>query len=165
MEGLADVFASALRSELPSLTEAAAGVRSAFRLLVAVLLGAVIGYEREQRGTAAGFRTHMLVALGSALFVVVPAQAGMEFDEVSRVLQGLISGIGFLGAGAIIKFSGGREVRGLTTAASVWLSASVGVSAGMGQPLIALFATVIGVFILMLSHPGARNEDKDQARK
>lgn len=159
MEGFVDALASALRSELPGMSDAAAGVRSAFRLLVAVLLGAVIGYEREIRGTAAGFRTHMLVALGAALFVVVPAQGGMEFDEISRVLQGLISGIGFLGAGAIIKLSEGREVRGLTTAASVWLSASIGVAAGMGQPLIAAFSTALGVLILMLSHPRTRDRD------
>ncbi|GIZ54111.1 MgtC/SapB family protein [Noviherbaspirillum aridicola] len=153
MEGLPEAIAAALRSELPNLSEASAGVRSALRLIMAVLLGAVIGLEREKRGTAAGFRTHMLVALGAALFVVVPAQMGMESDELSRVLQGLISGIGFLGAGAIIKLSEGREVRGLTTAASVWLSASIGVATGLGQHLIAIFATVLGVAILMLSHP------------
>lgn len=157
MEGLVEAVASALRSELPSLSEAATGVRSALRLLMAVLLGAVIGMEREKRGTAAGFRTHMLVALGAALFVVVPVQMRMEFDEISRVLQGLISGIGFLGAGAIIKLTEGWTVRGLTTAASVWLSASIGVAAGLGQHLIAIFATVLGVGILMLSHPRPRD--------
>lgn len=159
MDSLGNLIASALRSELPTLADAAGGIRAAFRLLVAVVLGAVIGYEREIRGTAAGFRTHMLVALGAALFVLVPEQAGMEFDEISRVLQGLISGIGFLGAGAIIKLSEGKEVKGLTTAASVWLSASIGVAAGMGQPLIAIFSTVLGVIILMLSHPRVRGKE------
>jgi putative Mg2+ transporter-C (MgtC) family protein len=160
MESLASVFATALRSELPDPSEAIAGLRSAFRLLTAVLLGAVLGYEREIRGTAAGLRTHMLVALGAALFVVVPVQGGMELDELSRVLQGLISGIGFLGAGAIIKLSEGREVRGLTTAVSVWLTASIGVAAGMGQHLIAIFTTVLGFFILTLSHPRTQVQRK-----
>lgn len=161
MESLGAVFASALHGELPDPSEAIAGLRAAFRLLTAVLLGAVLGYEREIRGTAAGLRTHMLVALGAALFVAVPIQAGMEFDEVSRVLQGLISGIGFLGAGAIIKLSEGKEVKGLTTAASVWLTASIGVAAGMGHHLIAIFATVLGFFILTLSHPGPPKRDRD----
>lgn len=159
MDGFVNMVFSVLRSELPSLSEVAGGIRAAFRLMLAVLLGAIIGYEREIRGTAAGFRTHMLVALGAALFVLVPEQAGMQFDEISRVLQGLISGIGFLGAGAIIKFSEGGKVRGLTTAASVWLSASIGVAAGMGQPLIATFTTILGVLILMLTLPGGRGKE------
>ncbi|HEY8609210.1 MAG TPA: MgtC/SapB family protein [Noviherbaspirillum sp.] len=156
MENVAAILVAGLHGELPTFSDAASGVRSAFRLLVAVVLGAVLGYEREVRGTGAGLRTHMLVALGAALFVVVPLNAGMELDEISRVLQGLISGIGFLGAGAIIKLSADKEVRGLTTAASVWLTASIGVSAGMGQPLTAIFSTVLGFFILKLSHPLAR---------
>lgn len=161
IESVVAVFLSAVRSEMPNFSEAAEGLRAAFRLITAVLLGAVLGYERERRGTAAGFRTHMLVALGAALFTVVPMQAGMASDELSRILQGLISGIGFLGAGAIIKLSEGREVRGLTTAASVWLTASIGMAAGMGQHLIAAVATGLAIIILKLWHPRSPKFDRD----
>src|SRR5438067_9375294 len=73
------------------------------RLLVAALLGALLGYEREAVRATAGLRTHMLVSLGSALFVLIPLRAGMELDQLGRVIQGVSSGVGFLGAGAIIK--------------------------------------------------------------
>ena len=73
------------------------------RLLMAALLGGILGFEREQRGKAAGIKTHMLVAIGSALFVLSPQQAGLSEQELSRVMQGIIAGIGFLGAGAILK--------------------------------------------------------------
>src|SRR5690606_36877327 len=73
------------------------------RLLMAALQGGILGFEREQRGKAAGVKTHMLVAIGSALFVVIPQQAGISESELSRVMQGIIAGIGFLGAGAILK--------------------------------------------------------------
>jgi putative Mg2+ transporter-C (MgtC) family protein len=136
-------------SDLPDLTQF---TRVCVRLLVAILLGAVLGYEREYRGTGAGLRTHMLVALGAALFVLVPLQAGMEVDDLSRVLQGLISGIGFLGAGAIIKLSRDREIRGLTTAATIWVTAAIGVAAGMGREATAILSTLLTLCILALSH-------------
>ena len=93
-------------------------------------------------------RTHMMVAVGAALFVVVPLQAGFSQDNMSRVLQGLVSGVGFLGAGAIIKLSAEREVRGLTTAASLWLSAGVGVAAGLGREATAILSVAIALAIL-----------------
>lgn len=121
--------------------------RIVVRLLVAVVLGGLLGYERESAGASAGLRTHMLVSLGSALFVLIPLQAGMKIEDVSRVLQGVIAGIGFLGAGAILKQKDQNDIRGLTTAASVWLTSAVGVAAGMGREgsavLSALFALVI----------------------
>jgi len=122
------------------------------RLLLAVSLGAMLGLERELRGMAAGLRTHMLVALGSALFVVVPLQAGMELDGVGRVLQGVISGIGFLGAGAIVKLSRDGEIRGLTTAASIWLTSAIGITVGMGRETTAVLTTLLALSILTLSH-------------
>jgi len=80
------------------------------RLLLAAVLGGVLGYEREHHGKAAGIRTHMLVGMGAALFVLVPQQAGMNLADLSRVIQGIVAGIGFLGAGAIIKNRGEDDV-------------------------------------------------------
>jgi putative Mg2+ transporter-C (MgtC) family protein len=141
-----------IEEEFSDLPDTEQVTRVAVRLLVAVALGAVLGYERELRGTAAGLRTHMLVALGSALFVLVPLQAGIHVSDISRVLQGVISGIGFLGAGAIIKLSQDREIIGLTTAASVWLTAAIGIAAGMGREATAVLSTALALFILLLSH-------------
>jgi len=118
------------------------------RLLVAVALGAIIGYERELRGKAAGLRTHMMVSLGAAIFVLVPVTSGMEPPEVSRVMQGIISGIGFLGAGAILKQGNVQEVKGLTTAASIWVAAAVGIAAGYGREATAVASTVVALFVL-----------------
>jgi putative Mg2+ transporter-C (MgtC) family protein len=134
-------------SDLPDVTQATI---VCVRLLVAVALGGLLGYERETRGTSAGLRTHMLVALGAALFVLVPLQAGVSVQDMSRVLQGIISGIGFLGAGAIIKLSQDREIRGLTTAASIWLTAAIGIAAGMGREMTAVLSTVLALIILAL---------------
>jgi putative Mg2+ transporter-C (MgtC) family protein len=118
------------------------------RLGLALVLGGVLGFEREMAGRDAGLRTHMLVAVGCALFVVVPLQAGFSQDSMSRVLQGLVSGVGFLGAGAIMKLSAEREVRGLTTAASLWLSAGIGVAAGLGREATAIPSVVIALAVL-----------------
>jgi len=132
-------------SDLPSATEA---TRVVVRLLTAVLLGGLLGYERERRGASAGLRTHMLVALGSALFVAVPQLAGATIEDLSRVLQGVVAGIGFLGAGAIIKLSEGRKIAGLTTAASIWLTAAIGAAAGMGRITTAILSVVLALVIL-----------------
>lgn len=134
-------------SDLPSIAEL---TRVCLRLSMAIILGGILGYERESAGASAGFRTHMLVALGSALFVLVPLQGGMELDDMSRVLQGVIAGIGFLGAGAIIKMGQEPEIRGLTTAASIWLTSAVGIAAGMGRESTAIVSTLFGLMILLL---------------
>src|SRR4051794_34617211 len=110
-------------SDLPSGAEA---VRVLVRMLIAVLLGALLGYQRECEHKAAGLRTHMLVTLGAALFVLSPHLAGMDSAALSRIIQGVVTGIGFLGGGAILKLSEERQVRGLTTAASIWLATAVG---------------------------------------
>ena len=120
------------------------------RMLVAVVLGAILGYERESAGASAGLRTHMLVALGSALFVLIPLQAGMQLDGISRVLQGVTAGIGFLGAGAILKLQDEKQITGLTTAAGVWLTAAVGVAAGMGREGTAVLSALFALGILSL---------------
>ncbi|GGE75797.1 MgtC/SapB family protein [Massilia psychrophila] len=120
------------------------------RMLVAVVLGAILGYERESAGASAGLRTHMLVALGSALFVLIPLQAGMQLDGISRVLQGVTAGIGFLCAGAILKLQDEKQITGLTTAAGVWLTAAVGVAAGMGREGTAVLSALFALGILSL---------------
>ena len=161
MQGWWDIFLQTLEAEFSDLSEPAQFARMAVRLMLAVILGAMLGLERELRGMAAGLRTHMLVALGSALFVVVPLQSGMEADGVSRVLQGVFSGIGFLGAGAIVKLSGAGEIRGLTTAASVWLTSAIGITAGMGREMTAVLTTLLALAILTLSHLKTRPERPD----
>ncbi|WP_144107866.1 MgtC/SapB family protein [Paraburkholderia sp. BCC1886] len=139
------VTAKAEFSDLGSMADV---TRVLMRLGLALILGGIIGFEREMSRRDAGMRTHMMVAVGAALFVVVPLQSGFSQDNMSRVLQGLVSGVGFLGAGAIIKISADREVRGLTTAASLWLSAGVGVAAGLGREATAILSVAIALVIL-----------------
>jgi putative Mg2+ transporter-C (MgtC) family protein len=117
------------------------------RLMLAAVLGGVLGYERENQGKAAGIRTHMLVAMGSALFVLVPQQAGMTIPDLSRVIQGIVAGIGFLGAGAIIKNRGEDDVQGLTTAAGVWMTAAIGIACGLGRESTALLSTLLALLV------------------
>jgi putative Mg2+ transporter-C (MgtC) family protein len=135
-------------SEFSDVPDAEQVTRITLRLLVAAVLGGLLGYEREQQGKSAGVRTHMMVAMGAALFVLIPQQAGASSADLSRVLQGLIAGVGFLGTGAIIM--GNREVatRGLTTAASLWVTAAIGVAAGMGRESTAVLSTLIALLIL-----------------
>lgn len=125
-----DSILNELAAGLPDLPQMA---RVLIRLIAAALLGAVIGFQRERAGKAAGLRTHMLVAVGSALFVVAGFESGMSASDLSRVIQGLAAGIGFIGAGAILKLTEKREITGLTTAAGIWMTAAVGVAAGLGR--------------------------------
>ncbi|KGF78734.1 methyltransferase [Massilia sp. JS1662] len=141
---------STVREEFTDIGDGAGIVRIVVRLLVAVVLGGVLGWERESVGAPAGLRTHMLVSLGSALFVLIPLQAGMKMEDLSRVLQGVTAGIGFLGAGAILKQRDRNDVRGLTTAASIWLTAALGVAAGMGREATALLSTLFALVILAI---------------
>src|SRR5262249_23227823 len=113
--------AGAVRDDFSDLSDVAGGGRGLVRLGVAALLGGALGYEREKEGKSAGMRTHMLVSMGAALFVIVPQQAGASADAMTRVVQGLVAGIGFLGAGAIFKgASDWSQVKGMTTAAGIW---------------------------------------------
>jgi putative Mg2+ transporter-C (MgtC) family protein len=107
------------------------------RLITAALLGGLLGAEREALGKAAGLRTHMLVALGAALFIVAPREAGMGEGDLGRIIQGVAAGIGFIGAGTILKLTQQEEIKGLTTAASIWLTAAIGVAAGVGPLWVA----------------------------
>jgi len=120
----------------------------AARLGLAVVLGAILGFDRERVHSAAGLRTHMLVCLGAAVMVLGGSVAGFSHDAESRVIQGIVAGIGFLGAGTILKVSEKVEVHGLTTAASIWVTASVGIAAGLGHLWLSIVATLAGWLVL-----------------
>ncbi|WP_207281557.1 MgtC/SapB family protein [Pseudomonas sp. FW300-N2F2] len=138
-----------LQAEFADITDAQQMTRVTVRLVMAALLGGILGFEREHKGKAAGVRTHMLVALGAALFVLVPQMSGSQADAMSRVIQGVVAGIGFLGAGTILKNNDGDEahVKGLTTAAGLWMTAAIGVAAGLGREATALLSTVLALVI------------------
>ncbi|HGS4461966.1 TPA: MgtC/SapB family protein [Vibrio metschnikovii] len=137
-------------SEFSDIPDVAQVTRITLRLLVAAILGGLLGYERARHGKSAGVRTHMLVAIGAALFVLIPQQAGASSADLSRVLQGLTAGVGFLGAGAIIMGTKEFETRGLTTAAGIWVTAAIGMAAGMGRESTAVLSTLIALLILSL---------------
>jgi putative Mg2+ transporter-C (MgtC) family protein len=131
------------------------GLHAAARLLLAAGLGGLLGYERRRHGKAAGLRTHMLVALGAALFIQAPVQAGAATADLTRVVQGIATGIGFVGAGAILKLGEPVQVRGLTTAASVWLTAAVGTAVGLGLVWLPVAGTLLALGTLALRHDDA----------
>jgi putative Mg2+ transporter-C (MgtC) family protein len=118
------------------------------RLAAAAILGAILGFERQREGKSAGMRTHMLVCLGAALFAVGPSLGDMDPASLSRVIQGIATGVGFLGAGSILKANDQQQIRGLTTAASIWVTAGAGVALGAGYLLGALTAVALAWLIL-----------------
>jgi putative Mg2+ transporter-C (MgtC) family protein len=118
------------------------------RLIAATLLGAVVGTEREIAGKPAGLRTHMLVSLGTAVFVLTGSSIGMSEEGVSRIIQGITTGIGFLGAGAILKINEERDIQGLTTAAGIWMTAAIGMAVGVGSLGVALLSTLLTLIVL-----------------
>lgn len=126
--------------------------RVILRLGVALVLGMVVGLQRERTGKAAGMRTHMLVAVGACLFVLAPDEAGAKVDHLMRVVQGLAAGIGFLGAGAILKMEEARQIHGLTTAASIWVMAAVGMAVGLGMLWPAVLAVLLSELVLTVVH-------------
>jgi putative Mg2+ transporter-C (MgtC) family protein len=145
-----DQVVAAVLDEFSDVPDAGRVARITLRLLLAAALGGILGYERERHGKAAGVRTHMLVALGAALFVLVPEQAGANPADVTRVIQGVITGIGFLGAGSIIKGRDEDDVKGLTTAAGIWLTAAIGVACGIGREATAVLSALLALLILAL---------------
>jgi putative Mg2+ transporter-C (MgtC) family protein len=118
------------------------------RLIAATLLGAAIGFERERAGKAAGLRTHILVTTGTAVFVLGCMGAGLREDAISRVIQGIITGIGFVGAGSILKRESKREIQGVTTSAGIWMAAAIGVTVALGGLGLALIATALTLIVL-----------------
>jgi putative Mg2+ transporter-C (MgtC) family protein len=121
------------------------------RFLLAAALGAGVGYQRERAGKAAGLRTHILVSSGAALFTLVSIYgfSGAVVD-ISRVAAGVVVGIGFIGAGVILRGQREKEVAGLTTAATIWVTASIGLAAGAGMYLISVIATAVVVGVLLI---------------
>jgi putative Mg2+ transporter-C (MgtC) family protein len=129
-------------------------VEMVLRLLLAAVLGAGIGFQRERAKKPAGLRTHILIALGAALFTVVSIYGFGDKGDPSRVAAGVVAGIGFLGAGVIFRGMRGDIPVGLTTAASVWVAAAIGMAAGTGLYLISVVVAVVAVLVLMI--PKAR---------
>jgi putative Mg2+ transporter-C (MgtC) family protein len=129
---------------------AAQMVRVVIRICTAALLGGILGFERERARKAAGLRTHMLVAVGCALFVLFPTESGMAQGDLSRVIQGVATGIGFIGAGTILKRPDSGEVEGLTTAASIWLTGAVGLAVGAGQLWLPIISVACAWVILSM---------------
>jgi putative Mg2+ transporter-C (MgtC) family protein len=138
-------FWKEISAELPSTHEL---LTVSFRLCLAALLSAIPGYQRERRGQAAGLRTHMMVSVGAAIFVMAALEAGATIGETTRVIQGLATGIGFVGAGAILKSKEEHEIRGLTTAASVWLTAGIGTAVGLGRIWLPVLGSILALIIL-----------------
>jgi len=124
----------------------------ALRLVLAAALGAIIGYQRERAGKPAGLRTHMLISIGSALFTVASVSGFTGTVDPTRIAAGIVTGIGFLGAGAILHREGGI-VAGLTTAATIWVSAAIGLAAGAGLYLMSAITTGLVLIVLFLPHP------------
>jgi putative Mg2+ transporter-C (MgtC) family protein len=147
-------------AEFSDISDISEMTRITVRLFLAALLGGLLGYERERKGKAAGVKTHMLVALGSALFVLMPKEAGVTDAEISRIIQGVVAGIGFLGAGAIIKGNNEEHITGLTTAAGIWLTAAIGITVGMGREASAVICTLFALAIFYLVPHLSRSWDK-----
>jgi putative Mg2+ transporter-C (MgtC) family protein len=154
------VVLDTLAFEFSDLGDAEALTRVVVRLLLAALLGGLLGLEREFTGKSAGLRTHMLVALGSAMFVVSSIEAGLDAEALSRVIQGLLAGVGFVCAGSILKSNDREQVFGLTTAAGLWMTAAIGVAAGLGRELLAVLSTLLTLGILVLEQPIQRRLDR-----
>ena len=133
------------------------------RLLIAVGLGGLIGVERQMHGRWAGLRTHMMVAMGAAVFVMAGQLAAGTEDaqrDVTRIVQGIAAGVGFLGAGTILKLSDRLEVKGLTTATSIWLSAALGTVAGLRHYELAAAITVVSLLVLAMLRPIEKKFDE-----
>jgi putative Mg2+ transporter-C (MgtC) family protein len=139
------------------------------RLLLAAGLGAAIGIERELRGKPAGLRTNILIAVGAALFTTVSLQLGSPGGTPHRIAAQIVTGIGFLGAGAILR--SGEGIKGMTTAATIWVNAAVGMGAGAGEYVMASVATAITLVVLATLQPlenfferrhGPRNANRDE---
>lgn len=152
-----NLLTATLASEVADIADLEEAYRVFIRLFLAALFGGLLGYEREYRGKAAGLRTHMLVCIGAALFVLVPLQADLARDDITRVIQGIVTGIGFLGAGTILKGGSVREVHGLTTAAGIWITAAIGVAVGFGHVATAAVTTLLALVVLIVMPALERN--------
>ena len=130
------------------------GIEMLIRVLLSAVLGGLIGLEREINGCAAGLRTHILVSVGSTVFMITSIMVAFSYGEAgsvdaSRIAAGVVTGIGFLGAGAIIR--SGVSIRGLTTASSIWAVSAIGLASGAGVYTAAVLATIVSLAVLILS--------------
>ena len=166
----------AIQAEFADIADLREVTQILVRLLMAAVLGAVLGFEREHKGKSAGVRTHMLVCLGAALFVLAPSMAGADEQALSRVILGIVAGIGFLGAGTILKGNGQEtsHVKGLTTAAGLWMTAAIGTAAGVGREATAVISTVLALLVLgsmpllverLEGEDERKQEEKEEGRK
>jgi putative Mg2+ transporter-C (MgtC) family protein len=136
------------------------------RLLIAAVLGGTIGYERELKGKAAGIRTHMLVCVGTTIIIIVARLDGIPMAEMSKVIEGVVAGIGFIGGGVILKLTQEREIRGITTAAGIWTTAAIGIAVGLGQVWIAVVSALavwLILFVLGYFEKNVWDMDEDKA--
>jgi putative Mg2+ transporter-C (MgtC) family protein len=149
-------------------------IDTAIRLVAASVFGALVGLERQLHGRWAGLRTHIMVSLGSAVFVVAGWEIGERMlttettnisgDAVSRVIQGIAAGVGFLGAGTILKIADQLEIKGLTTASSIWLAAAVGTASGLGLYLLAATGTIISLVVLAVLRPMEKHFERHEEK-
>lgn len=138
------------------------------RLLIAALLGGSIGLERLLKGKPAGLRTQMLVCMGSALVLIVARLDGIPLNEIARIISGILTGVGFIGGGVILKIKQDREIRGVTTAASIWTTAAIGIAVGLGEVWIAVVSMIVVWVILSVlgyleHHVWGLADDVDEA--
>jgi putative Mg2+ transporter-C (MgtC) family protein len=133
------------------------------RLLLAAALGGLIGAERELRHKSAGFRTNILIAIGSALFTIMSFELATSATDPTRIAAQIVTGIGFLGAGAIIRTRGG--VQGLTTAATVWVNSSIGMACGGGEYRVAVIAGALTLAVLLVLEPIERGFERRMQRR
>lgn len=138
---------------------------TSFRLLLAIVVGALPGLERESSGMPAGLRTHILVSLGAAVFMLAALEAGATMGDATRIMQGLATGIGFVGAGAILKSARNREVLGLTTAANIWLTAALGTAVGAGRIWLPLLGSALSLVVLAVLRLFQSEADNNRYRK
>jgi putative Mg2+ transporter-C (MgtC) family protein len=157
-----DIIITTATNEFMDITDIADNVQITIRLMLAILLGGILGYEREQQGKAAGLRTHILVCSATAMLVLAAGPTEVLEDPMSRVVQGILAGVGFLCAGSIIKNNANNDVQGLTTAASVWFTAAIGVVIGLGQPVLSILSALLAVVVLhLMPLIFERNKDRE----
>ncbi len=121
------------------------------KLFLALLLGAIVGYERERDGKDAGLRTYASICLGAFIFMIIASHLTQDNSAIARVMTGIVIGIGFIGAGIIFKDAENKP-KGLTTASTIWCTASIGIAVGLNMFVIAIVATILLFFLLELAH-------------
>ena len=125
-------------------------IESLLRLLLAAGLAAIIGFQREKAGKPAGLRTHILIGMGSALFTIVSIYGFGGTADPARIAAGVVTGIGFIGAGVIFRGMRGDKVMGITTAASIWVTSAIGIAVGTGLYIIGVAVALVTLLVLLI---------------